>query len=202
MSPFGTNRGGGFLGRRGPVWTFIAGWFVPVVMTLAYITLALTSETDATGWAWMSIGLAFVLTLWWLFRTLTKSAAMARAMAVGEDTIDVDHPGRRRAGLITAGAGVGLMIASGVVDLLARRDYNSCVADGFQDPDPACAKTIKDAQHHALYYGTSLFAAGALAVVAGGYLYFTSHQHERVNQTVFVPTVSPDGVGFAALGHF
>ncbi|MEO8841955.1 MAG: hypothetical protein ABI591_09880 [Kofleriaceae bacterium] len=84
MSPFGTNQGGGFLGRRGKVWTFIAGWFVPVVMTIAYITLALTSETNATGWAWMSIGLAFVLTLWFLFRTLTKSAAMARAMAVGD----------------------------------------------------------------------------------------------------------------------
>jgi hypothetical protein len=75
---------GGFLGRQGPVWNFISGWFVPIVMTLAYITLALTSETDATGWAWMSIGLAFVLTIWWLFRTLTKSAAMARAMAVGD----------------------------------------------------------------------------------------------------------------------
>jgi hypothetical protein len=127
---------------------------------------------------------------------------IAVKLVVGEDTIAVDHPGRRKAGLITAGAGVGLMIASGVVNLLARSDYNSCVDGGFQDPNPACAKTIKDAQHHALYYGTSLFTAGALAVIAGGYLYFTSHQRENVNQTVFLPTVSPDGAGFAAIGRF
>ena len=74
---------GGFLGRRGAFWQFISGWFVPVVMAIAYATLALTSGTDATGWAWMSIGLAFVLTLWWLLRMLTRSAAVARAMAVG-----------------------------------------------------------------------------------------------------------------------
>ncbi|MEO8845069.1 MAG: hypothetical protein ABI591_22455, partial [Kofleriaceae bacterium] len=61
---------------------------------------------------------------------------IAVKLAVGDDTIDVDHPGRRKAGLITAGAGVGLMIASGVVNLLARRSYNSCVDGGFQKPDP------------------------------------------------------------------
>jgi hypothetical protein len=126
-------------------------------------------------------------------------------LAVGDDTIDIDHPDRRKAGLITAGAGVGLMIASGVVNLLAWHDYNTCVHGGFQDMDTGgtdCAKTVKDSQHLALYYGTSTFVVGALAVVAGGYLYFTSHQHERVNQTVFLPTVSPDGAGFAAIGRF
>ncbi|MEO8841956.1 MAG: hypothetical protein ABI591_09885, partial [Kofleriaceae bacterium] len=123
-------------------------------------------------------------------------------LAVGDDMIDVDHPGRRKAGLITAGAGVGLMIASGVVNLLARSSYIKCVDGGFQRPDPSCAQTITDAQHHALYVGTSLFVGGALAVVAGGYLYFTAHQHERVNQTVFLPTVSADGAGFAAIGRF
>jgi tetratricopeptide (TPR) repeat protein len=74
----------GFLGRNGLFWQFVASWFVPVIMTNAYVVLALTSETDATGWAWMSIGLAFVLVLWWLFRTLTKNASKARAMAVGD----------------------------------------------------------------------------------------------------------------------
>lgn len=74
----------GFLGRRGLFWQFIASWFVPVIMANAYLVLALTSETDATGWAWMSIGLAFVLVLWWLFRTLTKGATIHRAMAIGD----------------------------------------------------------------------------------------------------------------------
>ncbi|CAN5542723.1 hypothetical protein BH11MYX1_BH11MYX1_29250 [soil metagenome] len=75
---------GGFLGHHGKLWQFIASWFVPAIMTIAYIVLALTSETDATGWAWMSIGLAFVLVMWWLFRTLTKSAALTRAIAIGD----------------------------------------------------------------------------------------------------------------------
>jgi len=75
---------GNFLGRSGPFWRFIASWFVPVIMTMAYIYLAVTSETDATGWAWMSIGLAFVLVVWWLFRVLTKGAALSRAVAVGD----------------------------------------------------------------------------------------------------------------------
>ncbi|MFT3697528.1 MAG: hypothetical protein QM831_30575 [Kofleriaceae bacterium] len=74
----------GFLGRKGFVWEFIGSWFVPVIMSGAYIVLALTSETDATGWAWMSIGLAFVLVLWWLFRMLTRNAAIARALNTGD----------------------------------------------------------------------------------------------------------------------
>ncbi|HET9987895.1 MAG TPA: hypothetical protein VFQ65_05230 [Kofleriaceae bacterium] len=83
---------GNFLGRSGPFWRFIASWFVPVIMTMAYVVLALTSETDATGWAWMSIGLAFVLVLWWMFRMLANSAAMSRAVAVGdaERVIEID----------------------------------------------------------------------------------------------------------------
>ncbi|MEO6775477.1 MAG: hypothetical protein ABI467_21120 [Kofleriaceae bacterium] len=75
---------GNFLGRTGPFWQFIASWFVPVIMTIAYVVLALTSGTNATGWAWMSIGLAFVFVLWWLFRTLTTNAALTRAMAGGD----------------------------------------------------------------------------------------------------------------------
>jgi tetratricopeptide (TPR) repeat protein len=75
---------GHFLGRSGPFFQFVASWFVPVIMTMAYVVLALTSETDASGWAWMSIGLGFVYVLWWTFRMLTKSAAMSRAVAVGD----------------------------------------------------------------------------------------------------------------------
>jgi tetratricopeptide (TPR) repeat protein len=82
----------GFVGRRGGIWTFIASWFVPVTMTIAYVLLALTSETDLIGWAWMSLGLAFVLVLWWMFRALTHTASMARAIAVGdaERVLEID----------------------------------------------------------------------------------------------------------------
>jgi hypothetical protein len=127
---------------------------------------------------------------------------IAVKLVVGEDTIAVDHPGRRKAGLITAGAGVGLMIASGVVIIVATSRYNNCVTDGVENDTMTCPGKIKSAQNLARYGTTSLFTAGALAVIAGGYLYFTSHQRENVNQTVFLPTVSPDGAGFAAIGHF
>ncbi len=90
----------GFLGHRGLIWQFIASWFVPLIMTMAYVVLALTSGTDATGWAWMSIGLAFVMVLWWMFRMLTKGAAVSRAMSIGDADrmIEIDRRPLPRAG--------------------------------------------------------------------------------------------------------
>jgi tetratricopeptide (TPR) repeat protein len=75
---------GGFLGHKGKLWRVIASWFVPLVMSIAYATFAWLSGASHTGWAWLSIGLAFVLTLWWLIRMLMRNAAIARAMAVGD----------------------------------------------------------------------------------------------------------------------
>jgi hypothetical protein len=74
----------GFLGRRGRLWTLIASWFVPVIMTGAYIALAMLADTDAIGLGWFGIGLLFVLCIWYLFRQLTQTAALSRAMAVGD----------------------------------------------------------------------------------------------------------------------
>jgi hypothetical protein len=72
------------LGRRGRLWTLIASWFVPAVMTCAYIALATLADTDAIGLGWFGIGLLFVLCIWFLFRQLTQTAALSRAMAVGD----------------------------------------------------------------------------------------------------------------------
>ena len=74
----------GFAGRRGWLPVALASWLVPAILCAAYIVLMLTSDVDATGAAWESVGLAFVLILWWLFRMLTESAAMARAVAIGD----------------------------------------------------------------------------------------------------------------------
>jgi hypothetical protein len=74
----------GFAGKKGRVWSLLASWLIPVMMAGAYVVLAVTSETDNTGKAWMSIGLAFVLVLWWMFRLLTEHAALSRAVAVGD----------------------------------------------------------------------------------------------------------------------
>jgi len=74
----------GFLGRRGWIWTLIAGWFVPAIMTIAYFVFALLSDLDAEGFGWMSVGLLFVYVLWWMMRLLSQTAALARAVAVGD----------------------------------------------------------------------------------------------------------------------
>jgi len=62
----------------------LQSWGMPVVMTIAYATLAAVSDTSTTGKAWMAIGLAFVLVVWFLFRFLTEQAALSRAVAVGD----------------------------------------------------------------------------------------------------------------------
>ncbi|HTR52642.1 MAG TPA: hypothetical protein VMJ10_18130 [Kofleriaceae bacterium] len=76
----------GFAGKRGIGWVLVAGWLIPAIMCGAYLILMSTSDTDTSGKIWEGIGLAFVLCLWFLFRTLTRHAAMARAVAVGDAT--------------------------------------------------------------------------------------------------------------------
>ena len=80
----GGSGGGGFLGKRGFVWKLLASGLVPVMMAGAYAFMAATSESDNTGKAWMALGFVFVLVLWWIFRLTTKTAALARAMSVGD----------------------------------------------------------------------------------------------------------------------
>jgi hypothetical protein len=62
----------------------LARWGVPVMMSLAYALLAVTSDTDMAGKAWMAVGLAFVFVVWFVFRALTETAALARALGVGD----------------------------------------------------------------------------------------------------------------------
>jgi hypothetical protein len=63
----------------------IASWIAPpILMSLCYTILALTSETDTTGKAWMAIGFLFVLILWMTFRLAVEGAGLARALSVGD----------------------------------------------------------------------------------------------------------------------
>jgi hypothetical protein len=66
------------------VWRALSRWAVPVMMALAYALLAATSDTDAVGKAWMAAGLGLVMIAWFSFRALTASAALARALGVGD----------------------------------------------------------------------------------------------------------------------
>ena len=65
-------------------WGTLSRWAVPVMMAIAYALLAATSDTDATGTAWMAGGFCLVLTAWFAFRALTHAAALSRALAVGD----------------------------------------------------------------------------------------------------------------------
>jgi hypothetical protein len=66
------------------IWRVLSRWAVPVMMTLAYVLLAATSDTKPIGELLMAVGLAFVLTVWFVFRALTESAALSRALSVGD----------------------------------------------------------------------------------------------------------------------
>lgn len=66
------------------IWRILSRWAVPVMMTLAYVFLAATSETNTTGKAWMGAGLVLVLVVWFLFRAMTEAAALTRALSVGD----------------------------------------------------------------------------------------------------------------------
>ena len=76
----------GLFGHRGLFARFVSSWLVPLMMTIAYVFMMLTADTDssvdrATRVAWMSLGLAFVLVVWWIFKLLVQYAAFARAAA-------------------------------------------------------------------------------------------------------------------------
>jgi hypothetical protein len=66
------------------IWRILQRWAVPVMMTLAYVFLAATSETNNTGRAWMGVGLGFVLAVWFMIRRLTETAALSRALHIGD----------------------------------------------------------------------------------------------------------------------
>jgi hypothetical protein len=66
------------------IWRILSRWAVPVMMTLAYVFLAATSETNTTGKAWMGAGLALVFVVWFVFRAMTEAAALTRALNVGD----------------------------------------------------------------------------------------------------------------------
>jgi hypothetical protein len=66
------------------IWRALQVWGVPVGMGGAYIMMMWSADTDTTGKAWMAMGFAFVLVIWFIFRILTTQAALSRAIAIGD----------------------------------------------------------------------------------------------------------------------
>lgn len=145
------------------------------------------------------------------------------SFVAGENAVIVDA-GRtkRHVAYYTAAAGGALLLADAVVGLYAYHEYHGaffandsgCDKDptGCKDPSGPVAQTAlgvksaikqtSDAQHVAGTWGTGLFIAGALAIAAATTLYLTAPEPEKIEQTVFVPVVSPDGGGLAVVGRF
>ena len=65
-------------------WYYASRFGVPFLVTSAWIFLAISAETDATGYSWMAVGFAIVLVLWFLFRVAIARAGLARAVAIGD----------------------------------------------------------------------------------------------------------------------
>ncbi|MDB4957135.1 MAG: hypothetical protein JWO36_4704 [Myxococcales bacterium] len=124
----------------------------------------------------------------------------------GENVLDRGK-GRRRAALYVAIGGGLLCAASGGYAYYEKTEYDRFAINGMGRgmtlaDMTANALSARQAQHDAAWYGTGMFIAGAAAISIGAVIYFTAPQRERIDQTVFVPTLGPDQVGFAASGSF
>lgn len=72
-----------------PIWRGLQIWGVPLGMGMAYTMLIWSADTDPSGKAWLSVGFLFVLVIWFVFRMLTNTAALERAIGHGDvATID------------------------------------------------------------------------------------------------------------------
>ena len=128
----------------------------------------------------------------------------------GDNTVVIDRgASRRKAAVILAISGGVLWGGSLGVSLWAKGHYNDYATDGKLNetlPDGVSPQQATDEankwQHRARWWGTPLFVGGALAISGSIVLYLTAPQKERIDRTVFVPTLTPSGVGVAASGRF
>jgi tetratricopeptide (TPR) repeat protein len=125
----------------------------------------------------------------------------------GTNVLVVD-PGRPRriAALYSLIGGSALLAADGAVAIYSRVTYCDQVTScGKSDQMLKSTGSLKDANNAewlASHWGTGLFIAGAAGGAAAAVLYFTAPQPERINQTVFSPTIDRDHVGISLSGHF
>jgi hypothetical protein len=133
----------------------------------------------------------------------------------GSNAIVIDNGrGRRRAAIYTAIGGGALWVVDGILALHWRSVYNDNKNDAMNgvggggtscsnvtDPNTALGRACgaRDAAH---VWGSGLFIAGAVAIAGASVLYFTAPQPEKIDQTVWTPTVDRHGIGVAVSGRF
>jgi hypothetical protein len=115
---------------------------------------------------------------------------------------------RRTYGLITGGVGAAAVITGVTIGLVARSRYNSAIGGCDTSGDsPVCDDThyakATDARSLATA-GTIIGIAGTAVVGVGIYLWLSAPKDgPRAERAVtLLPDISPDGAGFAAVGHF
>jgi len=131
------------------------------------------------------------------------------ALVAGENTVIVDRgQGRRKLAWGLAIGGGALMAASGLLAWHEHSVYCDQFMPGMCDglPEHLSTKgsraTANSAYNITKWGATTMFGVGAAAVGVGIALYFTAPAKERIDRTVFVPTVSPEQVGWAVSGRF
>ena len=152
-----------------------------------------------------------------------KPGPMAEPVKVefvaGSNAIVIDRGKTRRK--IAIGTAIGGAVVMGVAigfGYYERSQYCVIVSggpcDGPSGPNgspmlrpkymtPAYASEANnDYMFNAKWYGTGIFIAGAAMVGAAAVIYFTAPQPEKIDQTVFVPTLDRNGAGFALTGRF
>jgi hypothetical protein len=119
-------------------WDTLSRWAVPVMMTLAYAFLALTSETNTTGKAWMAAGLVLVMVAWFLFRALTDAAALSRALSVGDTAklFELAERSLARRRPLRPGRRAGFLVARGLAHLLRGEHAAALAALDEAEPEP------------------------------------------------------------------
>lgn len=145
---------------------------------------------------------------------------LAVAFVSGSNTITIDRGATRRK--IAYGMGIGGLVLMGVAVIYGEHEkklYCDNViggdACGCDNTPPPCSPTgvgtlkgnnasvVNDGPlHNAHVYGTGIFVAGVAAVGGAIVLYVTAPHVEKIDQTVFIPTLTRDSAGFALSGRF
>jgi tetratricopeptide (TPR) repeat protein len=133
----------------------------------------------------------------------TGGGTLPITFVAGESSIVVDRGhGKRRAALYLAIGGAVLWGTSVGVSKWASDRYSEEKAKFVAGNGNEFAVHANHYRNIARYGGTGLFIGGAALIAAGAILYLTAPQSERIDQTVFAPTIGPDQIGFAAAGSF
>lgn len=118
------------------------------------------------------------------------------------DTLDPGYS-RRRLGTLVAASAIVFWGASFAVSYTAAQRFKVDVM--FIDEGTNVSKFTDDAHRAAeigRWWGTGLFAAGAVAIGVGTYLYFSAPNKIRREHVMVAPAIERDAAGFSFSGAF